>query len=80
MPRGGGVASDVGIIDDKKCKSRCLFTQKTPVCGYHVGNGTCQEGVVRDGSGQTNYEKCSGNSPRRKIRMVRKEPLVAWGI
>ncbi|MBU2028717.1 hypothetical protein KJ761_02380 [Patescibacteria group bacterium] len=80
MPKVGGVAPDVGFIDDKKCKSRCLFTQGTPVCTYHVSNKTCSEGVVCDSSEQTNYGKCSGNSPRKRKKLVQKEPLTAWAI
>jgi hypothetical protein len=82
MPRGGGVARDVGFIDNKKRKEGCLLTQETGPCKLKIDDKKCPEGIICDDSGQVNYEKCSGNSPREKARSAWKDPLRMglWGI
>lgn len=80
MPRIGGVAPDVGFIDERKRGVRCNLTRETGPCLLQISGKKCPQGVNRDDSGKICYERCNGNSPRKKIRVVRKEPLTAWAI
>lgn len=80
MPRGGGVARDVGFIDNKEREERCTLTRETGPCIWHIDNGKCKQKVKRDARGKIQWDGCTGNSPRERKKFVPRESLTAWAI